>query len=638
MGIQIHIALNLQAHEGVDVPGQESQAVVGAQLFDAGELVGGTAALEAKVLEYREGSGNIQAVDVHNAGLLDDVVGVIGLVDGHGNPVGGVGDLGNGVHNQTIVLGAVVGGYHIQAVADVEQGGQVVLVGGGVVLSQIVHAQFLSQSLNLGLALIVHGRQNPHSGVGEGQVLAALEHLAHDLGSQRCPGAVLHQSDGAVLEIPLGQVVDKLLHEGEDICVISGGSQHQLAVAESIGHSLGHIAPGQVVNNHLGAALGLQLLNQQLHSSLGIAIDGGVGNHNAFALNPVRRPDVVQIQIVTQILGEHRAVQGADLGNVQTGSLLQQSLNLGAVLADDADIVPTGLVSPVFLGIQSAELAETVSGEQYLVAGIVAHNDFGPVNHGSGDKGQGVLAQSQGAAFANHNPAIGVVVTEEVLHHAESLGGRDNHSVGVDLQEVGNVGGVVHFHVLYHQVVRLAAFQDLLNFIQPFMGEASVHGIHDSNLFVQDDIRVVGHTVGYNILTFEQVYLMVVDTNITDIIGNEHSVFSLSVIIWFMDVHRTAGNARFYWASCCKAFSSRISTVPRVKCTLPSFWKYRSIRVTTSRAVPMWLAIFSWVIFRREVPSSWDSSSKKAASRLSKLFHIICSMSHITSEKRLLIS
>ena len=60
--------------------------------------------------------------------------------------------------------------------------------------------------------------------------------------------------------------------------------------------------------------------------------------------------------------------------------------------------------------------------------------------------------------------------------------------------------------------------------------------------------------------------------------------------------------------------------------------------VTTSRAVPIWLAIFSWVIFRELEFSRTLSSSRKEASRLSKLFHMICSMSHITSENRLEIS
>ena len=75
---------------------------------------------------------------------------------------------------------------------------------------------------------------------------------------------------------------------------------------------------------------------------------------------------------------------------------------------------------------------------------------------------------------------------------------------------------------------------------------------------------------------------------------------------------------------------------PRVSFTMPSLWKYRSIRVTTSRAVPKWLAIFSWVMCSMLEPSNRASYSRKSASRLSKLFHMICSISHISSEKLLL--
>lgn len=72
--------------------------------------------------------------------------------------------------------------------------------------------------------------------------------------------------------------------------------------------------------------------------------------------------------------------------------------------------------------------------------------------------------------------------------------------------------------------------------------------------------------------------------------------------------------------------------------TIPSLWKYRSIRVITSRWEPRWLAMVSWVSFSSSVPSIWDSSSRNAATRLSRLFHMICSMSHMTSEKREAIS
>ena len=42
----------------------------------------------------------------------------------------------------------------------------------------------------------------------------------------------------------------------------------------------------------------------------------------------------------------------------------------------------------------------------------------------------------------------------------------------------------------------------------------------------------------------------------------------------------------------------------------------------------------SWVIFSTLLPSMEASSSRKAATRLSRLFHMTCSMSHMTSENR----
>ena len=531
VGVQIHHRLHLQAHEGVDVAGQEPQAVVRAQLIHAGELVHSAAALEAEGLEHGEGSGHIQAVDVHLAGLLDDVVGIVCLVDGDSDAVGGVGHLGDGVDNQAIVPGAVVGGHHIQAVADVKEGIEVIFVGSGILTGQVVLAQLLGQSLHLGGAVLAEGGEQLHGGVGEGQVLAALEHLAHDLGSQRCPGAVLHQGHGAVLEVPLGQVMDILLHEGEDVGIIGGGGQHQLAVTEGILHSLCHVAAGQVVDNHLGAALGLELLCQQLHSGLGVAIDRGVSDDDALALHPVGRPDIIQVQVVAQVLREHGTMQGADGGDVQTRSLLQQSLHLGAILAHDADVVAAGFVVPLLLHIQCAELAEAVSGEEDLVAGIVSDDDFRPVDHGSGDEGQGVLAQHQGVALAHHQAAVGIIIAEELAHHAEGLGRGDHGGLRIDFQEIGNVGGVVRLHVLHHQIVRLAALEDGFDVVQPLVGEVAVHGVHDGHLFVQNDIRVVGHAVGHHILALKQVHLVVVDADVTDIVGNGHST---CLLLWIM--------------------------------------------------------------------------------------------------------
>ena len=154
------------------------------------------------------------------------MVGIILLIDGDGNAVGGIGDLSDGVDDESVVFGSIVGGDHIQTVADVKQGRKVVFVGSFGVLGHVIHAQLVGHGFHLCLAGVVQRRKHGDGGVGEGQVLAALEHLAHDLGGQGCPGTVFQQAYGAVLEVPLRQVVDEFLHKGEHIGVIGGGSQH----------------------------------------------------------------------------------------------------------------------------------------------------------------------------------------------------------------------------------------------------------------------------------------------------------------------------------------------------------------------------------------------------------------------------
>ena len=76
--------------------------------------------LEAEVLEdlhWRLGS---QHADVEHAGVLDEVVGVVALVDRHCDLQGVARDLYHRVDDAAVVDVVVVGGQHIKAVADVE--------------------------------------------------------------------------------------------------------------------------------------------------------------------------------------------------------------------------------------------------------------------------------------------------------------------------------------------------------------------------------------------------------------------------------------------------------------------------------------------------------------------------------------
>ena len=522
VGIQIHIAVYLQTHEGIDVSGEETQTVVTAQLLNTGELVCRPSALETEGLKGGEGGGDIQTVDIHDAGLLDHMVGVIFLVDGHSDAVGGVGDLGDGVDDETVVLGAVVGGDHIQSVADVKQGSQVVFVGGGILPGKILPAQLVGQTLDLSAAFGIESGEDPHGGIGKGDVLAADKHVAHHLGGQRRPGAVFHQRHGAVLEVPLSQMMDKGLHKGENICVVGSGSQHQLVIPEGILHSLSHIRTGKVMDDHLGRALFLQLLCQQLYGRLGVAVNGGIGNDDALVFRLIGGPGIVQVQIVAQVLCQYRAMEGANDGDVQGGGLFQQRLHLCAILAHNADVVTPCLTCPVLFYIQRAEFAEAVGGKQYLIIRIVGHDDLRPVDHGSGNKGQGVFAQTQGVTLTHHDTVVGVIVTEKVLHHGKGLFRRHHHGLRVDLQEIGDIGRVIRLHMLDHQIVGIPAAQGILNVVQPFVGKILIHGVHNGDLLIHDGIGIIRHTVGDDVLSFKQVDLMVVNADVLNVVGDGH--------------------------------------------------------------------------------------------------------------------
>ena len=81
---------------------------------------------------------------------------------------------------------------------------------------------------------------------------------------------------------------------------------------------------------------------------------------------------------------------------------------------------------------------------------------------------------------------------------------------------------MVRLHVLHHQIIRLATLQRGGQIGQPLVHKVDLAGVHDCDLFVHDDVGVVGHAVGHDVLTLEQIHLMVIDANITDILRNIH--------------------------------------------------------------------------------------------------------------------
>ena len=83
---------------------------------------------------------------------------------------------------------------------------------------------------------------------------------------------------------------------------------------------------------------------------------------------------------------------------------------------------------------------------------------------------------------------------------------------------------MVRLHVLDNQIIRLSSVQNICQIVQPFVSEVNVHSIHNSDLIVINDVGVVGHSVWHNILAFEKIYLVIVDSDIFDSFCNMYHV------------------------------------------------------------------------------------------------------------------
>ena len=324
-------------------------------------------------------------------------------------------------------------------------------------------------------------------------------------------------------------MVDKFLHSGEDMAVIGGGGQHQLAVAEGILHRLGPVLLLQAGNHYLGAALGPQLLRQRFHSLLRVAVNGGVGNHDALALHTVGRPDIIQAHGLRQCIAiQHRAMEGAYSPDLHCRRFFQQRLYLCAKFAHNTEIVAPCFAGPVLLRVQCAELTKAVGGKQHLIQLVIGDGHLRPVDHRRRQEGQRMAAQRQRVAIAHHNTAIGEIAAVKLLHHAECRLRGHHCRVGELTHKLDDVGGMIRLHMLHHQIVRGAARQRRRQIVQPFRAEMSLYSVHHRNLFVQNHIGIVGHAIGNLELSLKMCDLMVSDTDVMDILGDLHSSSSLS--------------------------------------------------------------------------------------------------------------
>ena len=215
-------------------------------------------------------------------------------------------------------------------------------------------------------------------------------------------------------------------------------------------------------------------------------------------------------------------MQRANDGDVERGGFFKERLHLCAVLADDADVVTAGFVCPIFLHVKRTELAEAVCGEEDFICTVVCDDNLRPVHHGRGDKRQSMTTELERTALADDNLALREIRAEELLHHDERLGRRDDLRLRVCLHKDSDIGGMVRLHVLHNEVIRATAVKLRFEVLQPFHAEVGVYRIHDGNFFIEDDIGIIGHAVFYGVLSLKKVYVMVVYADIANIFCYKH--------------------------------------------------------------------------------------------------------------------
>ena len=155
-------------------------------------------------------------------------------------------------------------------------------------------------------------------------------------------------------------MVQESVHHGHNAAVVGGSSEHEAVVAESIFESFGHIVASDVGGSHFDVALGSQDVGEGLSSLSSVAVEAAVGNEYALVLGFVAAPSVVFIDVVLEVFTQYGAVKRADGADVVLSHFFEQSLHLSAIFATDIEVVATSFAGPSFVGVESAEFAESI--------------------------------------------------------------------------------------------------------------------------------------------------------------------------------------------------------------------------------------------------------------------------------------
>ena len=81
---------------------------------------------------------------------------------------------------------------------------------------------------------------------------------------------------------------------------------------------------------------------------------------------------------------------------------------------------------------------------------------------------------------------------------------------------------MVRLHVLNNEIIGLSSAEHVCNVCKPLLAKTCVHRVEHSNFAIHNHIGIVRHSVFNNVLTFKQIYIVVIYANILDILSDIH--------------------------------------------------------------------------------------------------------------------
>ena len=317
--------------------------------------------------------------------------------------------------------------------------------------------------------------------------------------------------------------------------VIGRRTDDESAILEDIPQDVAVMGLGDIVKqNVLEAGFG-GCLGYDLGHALGVAVHGAITDDQAWHCG-VAAHTVVHAHDFVDVAVPNRAVSGTNVGERQTGELLQGVLHRDAILTHDVGVV-TGHLVPAPVGVdgviddtsvEGSEAAKGISAEEGLGGRLVGHHGLGPVDHGGEVEGKVVLAESDGFGVFHLYTVIGDTI--EALEHTDGLLVAYHLHIGIILAQQGDRPAVVGFHVVDDEIIDGATADDFADIADISGKEIDLHGIDETHFVVVDEVRIVRDSIWERPQSFEERLVAVVDSYIVNvIINNVHIKYDLVI-------------------------------------------------------------------------------------------------------------